>query len=122
MGARRPRPPELGPSGARFWRSVTGCYELSPAELETLRQACHTCDLIEWAQVELESAPLTVPGSSGQQVSHPLIASLNDLRRVLDQQLVSLSLPMPDEVEGRRRSPAAVRAAQQRWRDQRKEA
>src|SRR5258708_3735413 len=115
--ARRPAAPELGPAGSRFFRSVVASYELSPPETETLRQAAHTVDLISWAQVEMESAPFMVAGSSGQQVSNPLLATLTDLRRTLDQLIVSLALPLPDEVEGRRRSPAAIRAAQQRWRE-----
>ena len=119
MAARRPRAPELGPAGRQFWRSVVAAYELSPAETETLRQACHTVEPVAWAQEEVEGAPLTVAGSAtGQTVAHSLLGTLTDLRRVLDQQITSLALPMPDEVEGRRRSPKAIAAAQQRWRAQ----
>ena len=50
MGARvrRPGPPRLGPAGLRTWREVTRVYELSPGEVEVLRQACATVDTIAW--------------------------------------------------------------------------
>jgi hypothetical protein len=40
-------------------------------------------------------------------------------RRTLDGLLNALRLPFPNEVEGRRRSPGAVAAAQARWRERR---
>jgi len=94
-------------------------YELSPAERASLLRACKTLDLLERIDVEL-SAGVTAEGSMGQVVAHPLLRSLAQLSVVLDAELRSLGLPLPDEAEGRRRSPAAVSAAQQRWRDRRR--
>jgi hypothetical protein len=43
-----PRAPHgLGQAGRRFWRAVTGAYELSPSETESLRQAARVVDLLE---------------------------------------------------------------------------
>jgi hypothetical protein len=115
-----PRPPQsLSAAGKRFWRSVVSAYELSPAEFEVLRQCCRLVDLIDRADVELVDSELTVRGSTGQPRAHPLLASVGEMRRTLDGLVRSLSLPMPNEIEGRRRSPAAVAAAQARWRERR---
>jgi hypothetical protein len=91
-------------------------YELSPAEMELLRQACRTVDLLDRLDVELLDEPLTVTGSTGQPRANPLLASSAEQRRTLEGLMRDLALPMPDEVVGRRRSPAATAAAQARWR------
>jgi hypothetical protein len=59
---------------------------------------------------------VVVEGYSGQPRAHPLLQVSADQRRVLDGLFRSMALPMPDETTGRRRSPAAVTAAQARWR------
>jgi hypothetical protein len=76
-------------------------------------------DLIDRADVELIDSELTVRGSTGQPRTHPLLASVDEMRRTLAGLMRDLSLPMPNEIEGRRRSPAALHAAQARWRDRR---
>jgi hypothetical protein len=117
---RRPRAPAgLDAADRAFWRSVVNAYELSPAELVTLGQACRVTDLLARADVELMDSELVVEGSVWQLKAHPLIASTSDLRRVLDVLIRGLSLPMPDETTGHRRSPSATAAAQARWRGQR---
>jgi hypothetical protein len=118
---RRPRPPaSLGEAGRRFWRSVVAAYELSPGEVELLRQVVRLVDVIDRLDVVLIDDELTVRGSTGQPRAHPLLAASAEQRRTLDALIQALGLPMPDEVEGRRRSPVAVAAAQARWREQRR--
>jgi hypothetical protein len=115
-----PRAPDgLGSAGRRFWRAVTGAYELSPSETESLRQAARVVDLLERIDAQLVAEDLTVVGSMGQQKSHPLLASAVEQRRVLEGLLNAMGLPLPGEVEGKRRSPAATAAAQARWRERR---
>jgi hypothetical protein len=118
----KPRPPAgIGADARRFWREVVGAYELSPGELETLRQAVVVVDQLARADAVLRESPdLLVEGSMGQARPHPLLAASVELRRTLDGLIRSLSLPMPDEHIGRRRSPTAVAAAQARWREQRR--
>ena len=119
-GARRPRPPEsLDKAGASSWRDVLAIYELSPSELALLGRCCRTVDVLARIDAEIIDADLTVEGSTGQPRAHPLLAIKSDQERVLDSLLRSLALPMPGEDEGRRRSGAAVAAAQARWRGQR---
>ena len=112
-------PTGLGKPGRAFWRSVLAVYELSPAEMATLAQAARVVDVLARADAELSGAALTVTGSTGQPKAHPLLAATAEQRRVLDALLRSLALPMEGEAEGHRRSPAAVTAAQARWREQR---
>lgn len=115
-----PRAPQsLDQAGRSLWRAVTLAYELSPAELELLRQACRVTDTLARIDVVLMDSDLTVEGSQGQIRGHPLLQASADQRRVLDALFRSMALPMPDEMEGRRRSPAAVASAQARWRAQR---
>jgi hypothetical protein len=102
-----------------LWRSVTGTYELSPAELETLRQACRTVDLLARLDAVLAVQDPVQESAAGTPKAHPLLAAAADQRRVLSGLFRDLALPMPDEVTGRRRAPAAVAAAQARWRAQR---
>ena len=102
-----------------MWREILAVYDLSPAELAILGQACRTADLLTRLDAELDGAGLTAEGSEGQPRPHPLLAASATQRRTLDSLLRSLSLPFPDEAEGRRRSPQQVAAAQARWRQAR---
>lgn len=121
MGDSRPRAPSgLGVAGRRFWRSMVGVYEFSPAELEVLRQACRVVDVLARVDEALAADDVVSYGSRGQPVRHPLLEPSADQRALLDQLLRSLALPMPDEVEGSRRAPQQQAAAQARWREQRR--
>ena len=112
-----PRPPAgLGAAGRSFWRSVVAVYDLSPVEKLLLGQAAAVADLLARTDAELAESDLTVLGSTGQPRAHPLLAASAVQRGVLDMLTRSLSLPMPDETNGRRRSPAAAAAANARWR------
>jgi hypothetical protein len=116
----RPRAPQsLDQAGRTLWRAVTGVYDLSPAEVELLRQACRVADQLARIDAVLLDSDVVVEGYAGQPRAHPLLQASADQRRVLDGLLRSLALPMPDEQEGRRRSPVAVAAAQARWRKER---
>ena len=102
----RPRPPaSLDEAGRALWRAV--------------RQACRVTDNLTRIDAALIEDGPVVEGYHGQPRPHPLLAASADQRRVLDGLIRSMALPMPDEAEGRRRSPAAVANAQARWRAQR---
>ena len=117
---RGPVPPQgLGQAGRRFWRAIVSAYELSPGEAQLLVQACRTVDLLERIDAQLVAEDLTVAGSRGQERAHPLLGAAVEQRRVLEALLNALALPMPGEVEGKKRSPAALHAAQERWRQRR---
>ena len=112
----RPRAPEgLEQAGKSFWLSVTRVYELSPAELVSLRRACVTVDVLAAMDAEIAGQGLSVRGSRGQVIPNRMLKLRCEVERVLDIQVRSLNLPMPGEAEGRRRSPAAAAAAYSRW-------
>jgi len=81
-----------------------------------LAQACKVIDLLERIDTQLIAEDLTVPGSRGQERCHPLLSAAVEQRRTFERLLNGMALPMPNEIEGRRRSPAATAAAQARWR------
>jgi hypothetical protein len=112
----RPRAPEgLEKDGRAFWASVTKVYELSPAELVSLRRACVTLDALGAIDAEIAGQGVSVRGSRGQVIPNRLIKLRCEVERVLDVQIRSLNLPLPGEAVGRRRSPAASAAAYTRW-------
>ena len=112
----RPRTPrDLDKAGQQFWRSVLSVYELSPAELVSLRRACVTADALAAVDAEIAEQGLSVRGSRGQVIPNRMIKLRCEMERVLDVQIRSLNLPLPGESEGRRRSPAAAAAAYTRW-------
>ena len=112
-------PGGLGPAGRAFWRKIVAVYELSPAEMALLARACRTLDVLARIDRELAAGGLVVTGSTGQPRANPLLASQAEQARVLETLIRGMSLPMPGEAEGRRRSPVQVEAAQARWRKER---
>jgi phage terminase small subunit len=116
-----PRAPgSLGAGGRAFWRQVVRVYELSPAEEAMLARCCRTLDVLDRLDaVLLDADDLMTEGSAGQLKAHPALAAKADQERLLDQLVRALNLPLPDEREGRRRSPAARENALQRWRQER---
>jgi hypothetical protein len=65
----------------------------------------------------MTSEPLTVRGSQGQQVIHPIIGELRLHRATLASLLKQLGLPDDQEsADAHPRSVAARAAAQARWR------
>jgi len=111
----RHRAPEgLGGPGRKFWRDVLGAYELAPAELLTLHRCCVSVALAA-VDAEIAGQGISVRGSRGQVIPNRLLKLRCEMERVLDIQIRSLQLPMPQEDQGRRRSPAAAAAAYTRW-------
>jgi hypothetical protein len=101
-------------AGQRLIASVEADYELSPAEVEILHQAAHTCDLVMVLESEIYAgSSLTVLGSTGQPRANPLLSTLAEQRRVLGSLLAQLDLPMPDQ-------GAKSAEAQEKWRAQRR--
>lgn len=108
-------PPGLGRSGRALWRDVNAEFGLSPHESAILVQVCRVVDRLDAIEAELAGEPLTVKGSTGQPRAHPLLAEQRMQCRVLESLSRALSIPLPGEDVGRRRSPTAREAALQRW-------
>lgn len=106
-----PAPKSLKTVGRKLWRETTARYELREDELEILRAACGEADLIVRMEEELVDADLTVTGSMGQLVPHPLVSELRQHRTALATLLKGLKLPDEGAVAGNQQREAA----QSRW-------
>jgi hypothetical protein len=111
----RRAPPGLGTSGRALWRDINAQFGLAPHESAILVQCCRCADRLDQIEAELSGAALTVEGSTGQPRAHPLLAEWRMHARVLESLSRALSIPLPGEDVGRRRSPSARDAAVQRW-------
>jgi hypothetical protein len=108
-------PAGLGKAGRALWREVNREFGLAPHESAILIQVCRVIDRLDAIELELSGASLTVEGSTGQPRAHPLLAEWRHQARVLESLSRALSIPLPGEDVGRRRSPTAREAAVQRW-------
>ena len=115
MAARR-APSGLGRSGRALWRDIMAEFGLAPHELAILVQCCRVADRLDRIEADLAAADtLVVTGSTGQPRCHPLLAEQRAQMRVLESMSRALSIPLPSEDVGRRRSPTARDAALARW-------
>lgn len=112
-------PSGLRARGRRLWRMVTADFDLSLSERELLTEACRCLDNCERLEAALRTEPLTVAGSRGQTVAHPLAAELRSERTLLTKLLGQLGLP-DDTDEGNpwdnlTASQRARKAVRVRW-------
>lgn len=108
-------PKGLASAGRKLWRATVEQFELRQDELEVLKAACGEADLIARMEEALEDEPLTVTGSQGQIVAHPLVQELRQHRAT--QAALFRSLKLPDEsgaVANQQRDAAQSRWAQSR--------
>jgi hypothetical protein len=110
----KPAPKGLGVDGISLWRNLTREFDFNSAELALLTQLCATTD--EIAQLKAAFTSPVVKGSTGQPRANPLLAELRSHRKLADQLVVALGLPIEGEAVGRRRSAQAKQAADARWR------
>jgi hypothetical protein len=105
-------PAGLAAAGSSLWRSVADAFDLDPAELALLEQACRTADELAALVDVLATVPVLVSGSTGQVQVHPLFAAVREHRRTLGRLLDEMALPDDDDVP--RTGPR--RAVDTRWR------
>ncbi len=113
-----PAPKGVGLEARRLWRDVLKDFQLGPAELRILEDACREMDLIGRMEDDLEGADLVVRGSQRQPAPNPLVQEVRLHRAVLRQLLGALRLPDDDleSWDGLTASERARRAASARWR------
>jgi hypothetical protein len=105
-----------GGKGQRLWRDLTSYVEFTDVELRVLENACYTLDRIAKERRAIGD-DLTVKGSQGQVVAHPLLVNL----RQDEAHFASLvrQLDIPDEHEaadmGESRAAAMRVVANSRW-------
>jgi len=105
-------PTSLSTAGRRLWRETVKEHDLQQHELETLRAACGELDLITLMEQELAGQPLTVTGSTGQPVAHPLVQELRQHRSTMSALIRSLKL---EDDRGGVRVNAQRKGGQSRW-------
>jgi hypothetical protein len=113
----KPTPPTaLRAPGKALWKAIVSKYDLRPDELRTLEDACATTDMLH----DLEAAwrekgrPFMSTGSMGQEVEHPLIGSIDKMRKT--RQAFFRQLKLPDGAAGSSGESNQQRAAaQSRW-------
>lgn len=117
-------PDDLGESGAALFRAITEEYELRPDELTVLHSAARLRDTVDVLKRGLQDQPLTVKGSTGQPVAHPLIPEVRQTESALAALLGKLKLHEPALVEQTTtvlhdgpmtRSESGRKAARTRW-------
>lgn len=113
----KPKPPaDLRAAGKALWVAVVEKYDLRVDELCTLEDACGATDML--ADLEKgwrdQGRPFMSKGSMGQEVEHPLIGSIDKMRKTRQGFLKQLKLP-DDPVQGGGESNQQRSAAQQRW-------
>lgn len=95
MTAPSKRPPAgLQSRGRAVWRSITGDYELTPAEIEQVRVLAIAAD--HMARIELAikgTSKLTSLGSAGQTTSHPMLQEWRAYAEVVRRICSALDLP-----------------------------
>src|SRR5260221_9106650 len=97
MGVMKPPPAGLAQSGRALWRETLSEYGLNPAESLMLTQLCRAADRLDAIETELSGADLTVEGSTGQPVAHPLLAEWKATARVAASLARALPLPIGTE-------------------------
>ena len=125
MSENKPKAPRgMKTAGRTLWTSISDEWDLRPDEYRVLADAARAADLIERLETGLKDAPLTVQGSQGQEVIHPLVAEIRQQRATLASLLRQLKLPEADEagqatsggnVKPMTRSESATKAAKARW-------
>lgn len=105
-------PRSLKAAGRKLWKATVEAYELRQDEQEVLRSACAEADLIVRMEDELADADLTVKGSMGQLVPHPLVTELRQHRAT--QAALLRGLKLPDDASAGVANQQRE-AAQSRW-------
>lgn len=109
-------PVGLKAKGRKLWTDMTSKYEFRLDELAILEDTCREMDLITAMEREMRTQPLTVKGSMGQLVPHPLVSELRQHRTVVARLLGGLKLPDEGgEIGAGSRSAQNRDAANARW-------
>lgn len=108
------RPSGLGSAGRRLWDGLSETYEFRADELPLLAEMCHLADDMNRLRRELKDAPLTVAGSKGQQVAHPLRLELHRCSTRYESLAKTLAVPDPESA-GADSSWAGRNLARARW-------
>ena len=82
--------------GQRLWRDLTAKWEFTESEYRLLEAACHTADRITRERRAIGDQ-LTVKGSQGQIVAHPLLSQLRADEEHLAKLLARIDMPESEQ-------------------------
>jgi len=115
-------PAGLASRGRRFWRSTSGEFELTTAELELLTEACRVLDNLDALAATIAELGPVVAGSQKQPVVNPALTEARGQQLVLHRLLAALALPDDQgEVLPSVQRLRASRAASVRWQGHRQD-
>ena len=93
-GTRKPPSPSgLKTAGKKLWDSVIADFDLEEHEKITLKEACRTADRLDELDKEMESEPLTVVNSKGDETANPRIVEQRQQSMTFIRLMASLKLP-----------------------------
>ncbi len=110
----------LSGRGADLFTTLTASFDFDAHEVPTVVELCLTASLLARLEAEMRNASLTVRGSQGQEVGHPILQELARHRTTYLRLYSALNLPELD-ADGNHidltnpRSIRAQKAAQARW-------
>ncbi|MFD9666064.1 hypothetical protein ACFWAY_31320 [Rhodococcus sp. NPDC059968] len=96
----------------------TFIFEDEPARQELLNQACRALDVIAANEKAMADQPLTVTGSMGQMVIHPLTGENRAQRGLFKDLIGAMKLPEAElivKLKEDARVESAKKAASTRW-------
>ncbi len=100
-------PPGTGKNGAVLWRDILASYDLEQHELQLLREAVRTVDLIDALTALVATEGVVVTSPQGDK-PHPGVVEGRQQRIVLARLLAALRLPAGEEEAGDRRPQRRV--------------
>ncbi|PJM79999.1 hypothetical protein [Bifidobacterium scaligerum] len=103
--------------GQKLWRELTAKWEFTESEYKLLEVACYTADRITRERRAIGDQ-LTVKGSQGQLVAHPLLAQLRADEEHLAKLLARIDMPEPEQntkTDSGERSAQMRAIVQSRW-------
>ena len=114
-------PSGYGPAGDTLHERLSDGIVLRADELVILDVACRLADTVATLETAMTDEPMTIEGSKGQTVLHPLVAELRQQRALLAATVARLDIPegeaggVPGEWDNLTASQRARRAAHHRW-------
>lgn len=115
-------PTGLGEAGKKLWKAIVKNVEFRPDELTVLESACAMADQIAEYKEYVADEPMTVRGSAGQLVAHPIRVEIRALQSAQAVLLGKLDIPDDNEEDPMKttqkqlnRSQAARKAVSARW-------
>ena|SRR5690625_907565 len=111
-----PSPRDLGENGRKLWRKLAQQVAndgliMDERELFLLHTACREADQLAAVEAALVGEPLTVRGSQGQLVAHPLLGEARRSRAQIASLLKAIALEDPAAGNSQVGAPMSVSEA-----------